>query len=702
MATGDLFAADASDSPTQGQQESPAAEAVRLRRQLTDWSHRYYVLDEPSVPDAEYDRAFHRLKALEQQHPDLQTPDSPTARVGEKPAAGFAEVKHDVPMLSLDNVFSADEAREFDRRVRERLAADPQAGFAVDSPVSYNCEPKLDGVALSVLYEHGVLVRAATRGDGYTGEDITLNVRTMPTVPLHLRGTGWPARLEVRGEVLMPRAGFAAMNERAVAAGEKTFVNPRNAAAGSLRQLDPKITATRPLVFYAYGVGVGASVHLPDRHHDLLLQLRDWGFRVNEHIAVAEGIEAALAYFRRLETLRPHLPYEIDGIVYKVNSLAQQQLLGFVSRAPRWATAHKFPAQEELTELLGVEFQVGRTGAITPVARLKPVFVGGVTVSNATLHNMDEVARMDVRVGDTVIVYRAGDVIPKIMGVVPERRPAGAQPVAAPTRCPVCASPVVKPEGEAIARCSGGLFCPAQRKEAIRHYASRLALNIDKLGEKIIDQLVDAGLVKSLPDIYTLTVAQLAALERMGEKSAQNLVDAIAHSKATTLPRFLYALGIREVGEATALALARHFGRLANVMAAGEEQLMQVPDVGPVVAAAVAGFFAEPHNREVVAALQAAGVHWPESDPAERPAALPLAGQTFVLTGTLATLAREEAKAHLLALGAKVAGSVSAKTTVVVAGDEAGSKLVKAQELGVPVWDEAQLLALLRAHGVLP
>lgn len=688
MTTGDLFSPDAEPMSPPG----PAAEAARLRKQLADWSHRYYVLDDPSVPDAEYDRAFHRLKQIEHEHPELVTPDSPTQRVGEKPASGFAEVKHALPMLSLDNVFSDDEARDFDRRVRERL------GEAV-AGVSYNCEPKLDGIALSVLYEDGLLVRAATRGDGYTGEDITLNVRTIPSVPLHLRGGGWPRRLEVRGEVLLPRAGFEAVNRRQLEAGEKTFVNPRNAAAGSLRQLDPKITASRPLVLYAYGVGAVEGGELPARHHDILLRLRDWGFRVNEHIAVADGIEQALAYFHRLEQLRPALPYEIDGIVYKVNDLALQEKLGFVSRAPRWATAHKFPAQEELTELLDVEFQVGRTGAITPVARLKPVFVGGVTVSNATLHNMDEVARMDIRIGDTVIVYRAGDVIPKVVGVVVDRRPAGARAPVLPTQCPVCGSPVEKPEGEAIARCTGGLRCPAQRKEAIRHYASRLAMNIDKLGEKIIDQLVDSGRVKSLQDIYTLTMPELADMERMGEKSAQNLVDAIERSKGTTLQRFLYALGIREVGEATALALARHFGRLENLLVADEARLQRVPDVGPVVAAAIAGFFREPHNRDVVAALQAAGVHWPESDPVELPVALPLAGKTFVLTGTLSSMGRDEAKAKLQALGAKVSGSVSKKTAVVVAGEEAGSKLDAARELGVDVWDEARFLAFLEEQG---
>ncbi|MFP5441371.1 MAG: NAD-dependent DNA ligase LigA [Gammaproteobacteria bacterium] len=685
--TRDLFSPDETSPASSALQR----EAESLRRQLADWSYRYYVLDEPSVPDAEYDRAFHRLKKIEHDHPELVTPDSPTQRVGEKPATGFAEVKHELPMLSLDNVFSDDEARDFDRRVRERLGS--------DEPVVYNCEPKLDGIALSVLYEDGLLVRAATRGDGYTGEEITLNVRTIASVPLHLRGSGWPRRLEVRGEVLLPRAGFEAINRRAQEAGEKTFVNPRNAAAGSLRQLDPKITAARPLVLYAYGIGAVEGGRMPARHHDILMQLRDWGFKVNEHVQVASGIDAALAYFHRLEALRPTLPYEIDGIVYKVNELALQEKLGFVSRAPRWATAHKFPAQEELTELLDVEFQVGRTGAITPVARLKPVFVGGVTVSNATLHNMDEVARMDIRVGDTVIVYRAGDVIPKIVGVVADRRPPHARAVQLPARCPVCDSAIVKPEGEAIARCTGGLYCPAQRKEALRHYASRLAMNIDKLGEKIIDQLVDGGFVKTLPDLYALTVPQLAELERMGEKSAQNLVDAIARSKATTLQRFLYALGIREVGEATALALAQHFGRLAPLMDASEERLQRVPDVGPVVAAAIVEFFRQPHNREVIAALQQAGVHWPEGEPVVQSAAtLPLGGRTVVLTGTLSALTREEAKEKLQALGAKVSGSVSKKTSFVVAGEEAGSKLDTARELGIEVWDEERLLGFLKEH----
>lgn len=677
--------------------EDPLArEAADLRRQLADYSHRYYVLDAPVVPDAEYDRLFHRLKALEDAHPELVTPDSPTQRVGEKPAAGFAEVRHAVPMLSLDNVFSDEDAREFDRRVRERLGS-----AHLDAPVVYNCEPKLDGIALSVLYEDGLFVRAATRGDGYTGEDITANVRTIPSVPLRLRGEGWPRRLEVRGEVLMPRDGFAALNARAGQAGEKTFVNPRNAAAGSLRQLDPRITAARPLVLYAYGVGAVEGGSLPGSHHAILMRLREWGFKVNEHVTLSTGIDAALAYFHRLEQLRPSLPYEIDGIVYKVDDLALQERLGFVSRAPRWAVAHKFPAQEEVTELLDVEFQVGRTGAITPVARLKPVFVGGVTVSNATLHNMDEVARMDLRIGDTVVVYRAGDVIPKVVGVVADRRPPHARHVHLPAHCPVCGSDVVKPEGEAIARCTGGLYCPAQRKESIRHFASRLAMNIEGLGEKIIDQLVEQELVHSVADLYALTVPQLAALERMGEKSAQNLVNAIAGSKATTLQRFLYALGIREVGEATALALARHFGSLPPLLEAGEEQLMAVPDVGPVVAAAVAQFFREAHNRDVVQALIAAGLHWPEHGPAAQ-TPLPLAGQTFVLTGTLTTMDRNVAKGHLQALGAKVAGSVSAKTHVVVAGAEAGSKLAKAEELGVPVWDEAQFLALLRDHGITP
>jgi len=690
----DLFA-EAQDAGGSVPEPAAAAEIAALREQLDEHAWRYYVLDAPVVSDAEYDRLFQRLKALEAAHPELVRADSPTQRVGARPSEGFAEVVHAVPMLSLDNVFSDEEARDFDRRVRERL------GVADDS-IEYNCEPKLDGLALSVLYEQGHLVRAATRGDGYTGEDITANVRTIPSVPLKLRGSGWPQRLEVRGEVLMPRAGFEAMNRRAQEAGDKVFVNPRNAAAGSLRQLDPAVTASRPLVLYAYGVGLVEGGALPGAHFDVLVCLRDWGFKVNEHVTVAVGIEAALGYFARLQALRASLPYEIDGIVYKVNAIAQQEALGFVSRAPRWAVAHKFPAQEETTELLDVEFQVGRTGAVTPVARLKPVFVGGVTVSNATLHNMDEVARMDIRVGDTVVVYRAGDVIPKVVGVIAEKRPPHARAVSMPSQCPVCGSAVVKPEGEAIARCSGGLYCPAQRKEALRHFASRLAMNIDGLGEKIIDQLVDQGLVKTPADLYALTVGQLAALERMGEKSAQNLVAAIAASKQTTLRRFLYALGIREVGEATALALAAHFGSLPPLLAADEAALQQVPDVGPVVAAAIAGFFRQPHNREVIDALVAAGVQWPDAEPAARAANLPLAGKTFVLTGTLASMERERAKELLQSLGAKVSGSVSAKTAVVVAGEEAGSKLAKAQELGIEVWDDARFVAFLREQGVLP
>ncbi len=709
MTTRDLFSPD--DNPQQEPSSSsrealavskPAVEAAQLRAQLIDWSHRYYVLDAPSVPDAEYDRAFHRLKALETEHPELVVPDSPTQRVGEKPASGFSEVKHERPMLSLDNVFNDDEARDFDRRVRDRLKSEGADGREhLDGVVRYNCEPKLDGIALSLLYENGLLHRAATRGDGYTGEDITLNVRTIHSVPLRLTGQGWPARLEVRGEVLLPRAGFDALNRRQQEAGEKTFVNPRNAAAGALRQLDPRITAARPLVLYAYGVGLVEGGVLPPYHYDVLMRLREWGFKINEHVQVAAGIDEALAYFHRMEVLRPSLPYEMDGIVYKVNDIALQEKLGFVSRAPRWATAHKFPAQEEITELLDVEFQVGRTGAITPVARLKPVFVGGVTVSNATLHNMDEVERMDIRVGDTVILYRAGDVIPKVVGVVLERRPEHARKVELPTACPVCDSPVLKPEGEAIARCTGGLYCPAQRKEAIRHYASRLALNIDKLGEKIIDQLVDTGLVNAIPDIYALDVPVLAALDRMGEKSALNLVESIARSRETTLPRFLYALGIREVGEATALALARHFGRLSSLMTADVEHLQQVPDVGPVVAQSIADFFREPHNRDVITTLQAAGVTFSEGEPQQQsPTPLLLGGKTVVLTGTLTALSREQAKEKLQALGAKVAGSVSKKTTFVVAGEEAGSKLDAARELNIDVWDESRLLAFLREHGV--
>ncbi|MFZ5466348.1 MAG: NAD-dependent DNA ligase LigA [Pseudomonadota bacterium] len=658
---------------------------IELRREIARHDHAYYVLDAPIIPDAEYDRLMRELREIEAAHPDWVTPDSPSQRVGGAPLAGFAEVRHAVPMLSLDNAMGDDELADFDRRVRERLGT--------DHAVEYNAEPKIDGLAISLRYEDGLLVRAATRGDGERGEDVTANVRTVHAIPLRLMGEGWPAVLEVRGEVYMPRKGLAALNARLEQAGEKTFANPRNAAAGSLRQLDSRITATRPLSFFAYGWGEVDGLALPERHSAMLERLRGWGLPVNPLNEVVKGHDGAQGYAARILAQRESLGYDIDGAVFKVDRLADQRELGFVARAPRWAVAFKFPPEEELTELLDVDWQVGRTGALTPVARLRPVHVGGVTVSNATLHNMDMIRQKDVRIGDTVIVRRAGDVIPEIVGSVPERRPADAREIQAPATCPVCGSHVEQVEGEAVARCTGGLYCPAQRREAIRHFAARRAMDIDGLGEKIITQLDEAGLVKRLDDLYRLKLEDIAALERMAEKSAKNLLDALEKSKHTTFGRFLYALGIREVGEATAQALARHFGGLEPLMEANVEQLMEVPDVGPVVAAHVAGFFAEPHNREVIAGLLAAGIHW--DTPARPVGAQPLAGKTYVITGVLTGMTREEAKARLEALGAKVTDSVSKKTTAVITGEAAGSKLDKARELGIPVLDQEGLAELL-------
>jgi DNA ligase (NAD+) len=660
-----------------------------LKDQLHHHNYCYYVLDAPEIPDAEYDRLLQQLLHLEAKYPAWILPDSPSQRVGAAPLSQFSSVQHEVPMLSLDNAFSDEDVAAFDRRIHERLKT--------TDAIEYCCEPKLDGLAVSLLYRDGVFVRGATRGDGSNGEDITANLRTIGAIPLRLQGENIPAVLEARGEVFMPLNGFEKMNAAAVAAGEKTFVNPRNAAAGSLRQLDSRITAQRPLSFYVYGVGAVESDSLPNKHADILFQLGRWGFPVNPELSVVVGVDECIDYYQQLSQKRANLNYDIDGIVYKVNDIALQKTLGFVARAPRWATARKFPAQEEMTRVLSVDFQVGRTGAITPVARLEPVFVGGVTVSNATLHNMDEVARLDLCVGDTVVVRRAGDVIPQIVQVLHQRRPQNAQAIYLPTLCPVCASPVEKSESEAVARCSGGLICAAQRKEAIKHFAQRRAMDIDGLGDKLVEQLVDTNLVHSPADIYTLTVSALADLERMGEKSAINLCEAIATSKTTTLPRFLYALGIREVGEATAQTLARYFGTLEALAAADLAQLQQVPDVGPVVAHYIAEFFADARNTAVVDALRNAGVHWSDI-PVSTAVTAPLAGKTFVLTGTLSSLDRNTAKDRLQALGAKVAGSVSAKTDAVIAGVEAGSKLAKAEQLGVPVWDEAQLLALLAEH----
>ncbi len=673
------------------QAQPPAAaeeRAAELRRTIAEHDYRYHVLDEPRVPDAEYDRLVRELVELEQRFPSLKRADSPTQRVGAEPLAGFAEVRHEVPMLSLGNAFAEAEVVDFDRRVRDRLGT--------DGPIDYAAEPKLDGVALALHYEGGVLVRAATRGDGTRGEDVTHNARTIPAVPLALRGNGFPREIEVRGEVYIPIGAFERFNEAARERGEKTFVNPRNAAAGSLRQLDPRLTASRPLAFFAYAVGRHSGGPLPGRHSQTLERLREWGFPVCPLGEVVTGVEGCLDYYARIAAQRASLPYEIDGVVYKVDEQALQRRLGFVSRAPRWAVAHKFPAQEELTEVVGLEVQVGRTGTLTPVARLRPVFVGGVTVTNATLHNEDEVHRKDVRIGDTVIVRRAGDVIPEVVRALPERRPANARQFEMPTDCPVCGSAVVRVEGEAVSRCTGGLFCPAQRKQALLHFASRRALDIEGLGEKLVDQLIERGILANVADVFSLDADALAGLERMGEKSAANLKAAIEKAKETTLARLLYALGIREVGEATAASLAAHFGALDGIAGATEEELTEVPDVGPVVAGHVAAFFREPHNREVIAKLRQAGVTWPEGQP-KRAAEGPLAGRTYVLTGTLESMTRPEASDKLKALGAKVAGSVSKKTTAVIAGANAGSKLAKAESLTVPVLSEADLLALLEA-----
>lgn len=665
-----------------------AREIEDLRRQIEHHNYLYYVLDRPEIPDAEYDRLMRHLQDLEAEHPDLVTPESPTQRVGAKPLKQFAEVRHTIPMLSLNNAFSDEEAEEFDRRARERLG---------EERIHYVAEPKLDGLAIAVVYENGALTRAATRGDGTTGEDVTLNVRTIESVPLRLRGKHIPELLEVRGEVYMPHKGFAELNKRQAKRGEKPFANPRNAAAGSLRQLDPRITAERPLEMYCYGVGEVRGADLPDRHSKILEQLRDWGLRVSPEIKVVRGIDACLNYHRDLLDKRETLPYDIDGVVYKVDRIEQQQELGFVARAPRWALAHKFPAEEEMTKLRDIEVQVGRTGAVTPVARLEPVSVGGVTVTNATLHNEDEIERKDVRIGDTVIVRRAGDVIPEVVGVVKSKRPRNAKKFRMPKKCPVCGSEVERLEGEAVARCTGGLFCPAQRREAIKHFASRRALDIEGLGDKLVEQLDEQGLVKDVAGLYGLSLEQVAGLERMAEKSAQNLLDALEDSKETTLARFIYALGIGQVGEATARNLARHFGNLSALQKASLDDLQEVPDVGEVVAESIHTFFRQAHNKEVIQRLQKAGVHWKDEQPASK-AKQPLAGQTFVLTGTLDSMTRDEAKDRLQTLGAKVSGSVSKKTNYVVVGAEPGSKAAKAEALGVTMLDEAAFARLLKKN----
>ncbi|BBW91976.1 DNA ligase [Pseudoalteromonas sp. PS1M3] len=659
-----------------------------LRTLLEQHNYNYYVLDTPSIPDAEYDRLLRELSALETQNPEFLSADSPTQKVGGAALSKFEQVAHQVPMLSLDNAFSEDEFTGFNRRIKERLMSTDELTFC--------CEPKLDGLAVSIIYRDGVLVQAATRGDGFTGENITQNVKTIRNVPLKLRGD-YPKELEVRGEVFMDSAGFEKLNNEAQKRGEKVFVNPRNAAAGSLRQLDSKITAKRPLMFYAYSTGLVADGSIPEDHFQQLEKLTDWGLPLCPETKLVEGPQAALDYYDDILTRRSELKYEIDGVVIKVNKKALQERLGFVARAPRWAIAYKFPAQEEVTQLLDVEFQVGRTGAITPVARLEPVFVGGVTVSNATLHNGDEIARLGVKVGDTVIIRRAGDVIPQITQVVLERRPTDARDIVFPSACPICDSHVEKVEGEAVARCTGGLVCPAQRKQAIKHFASRKALDIDGLGDKIVDQLVDRELIKTPADLFILKQGHFESLERMGPKSAKNLVTALNEAKATTLAKFLYSLGIREAGEATAQNLANHFLTLESIISASVESLTQVSDVGDIVASHVRGFFDEEHNLAVVNALIEQGVHWPAlSAPSEDEQ--PLAGLTYVLTGTLNTLNRNDAKARLQQLGAKVSGSVSAKTDALVAGEKAGSKLTKAQDLGIDVLTEDDLIELLKKH----
>jgi DNA ligase (NAD+) len=660
---------------------------AELRTQIARNDYRYYVLDDPDLPDAEYDRMMVELRALEAQYPDLVTPDSPTQRVSGEPVDTFGEVTHKVPMLSLDNAFTDEDVVAFDRRIHERL------GSEAEGDLEYVAEPKLDGLAVTVIYRDGKLEQAATRGDGVKGEDVTANVRTIHQVPHRLKGHP-PRVVEVRGEVFMPIKGFERMNRLLREQGEKVYINPRNSAAGSLRQLDPRITAKRPLDMFFYAIGT-VEGDLPDTQWGLLKAFEKWGLPICPDATVVKGAAGLLEYFQAMGRKRSSLTYQIDGVVYKLNRRADQERLGFVSRAPRWATAHKFPAEEATTTLLKVEFQVGRTGALTPVARLEPVFVGGVTVSNVTLHNIDEVRRKDVREGDTVVVRRAGDVIPEVVRVV-KHVADDAPRVELPKVCPVCNSEVMQAEGEAVARCTGGFTCRAQRQEALRHFAGRRAMDIEGLGDKIIEQLVEQGLVKSPADLYTLTVEQLSELERMGEKSAANLVQAIDKSRETTLPRFLFALGIRDVGEATALALAQHFGKLEKLLDASADEIQQVQDVGPVVAAHVAAFFASQNHREVIARLREEGVRWPD---VARPsvAGQPFAGMTFVITGTLGSMSREEAQEALIALGAKVSGSVSKKTRYVVAGADPGSKLKKASELGVEVLDETQFTELLRS-----
>ena len=655
-----------------------------LRKTLRQYEYEYHVLDNPTVPDSEYDRLFHQLKALELEHPEFLTSDSPTQRVGAKPLSGFSQIRHEIPMLSLDNAFSDEEFYAFVKRIEDRLIVLPK-------PLTFCCEPKLDGLAVSILYINGVLTQAATRGDGTTGEDITANIRTIRNIPLQLLTDNPPARLEVRGEVFMPHAGFERLNEYALEHGEKTFANPRNAAAGSLRQLDPNITSKRPLVLNAYGIGIAEGVELPNTHYARLQWLKSIGIPVNPEIRLCNGTNEVLDFYRDIQNKRSSLGYDIDGTVLKINDIALQNELGFISKAPRWAIAYKFPAQEELTVLNDVEFQVGRTGAITPVAKLEPVFVAGVTVSNATLHNGDEIERLNIAIGDTVVIRRAGDVIPQIIGVLHERRPDNAKAIIFPTNCPVCDSQIIRIEGESVARCTGGLFCAAQRKEALKHFVSRKAMDIDGIGGKLIEQLVDRELIHTPADLFKLDLTTLTRLERMGAKSAENALNSLEKAKSTTLARFIFALGIREVGEATALNLANHFKTLDALKAADLEQLQQVPDVGEVVANRIFVFWREEHNVSVVEDLIAQGVHWETVEVKEASENF-FKDKTVVLTGTLTQMGRNEAKSLLQQLGAKVSGSVSSKTDFVIAGDAAGSKLAKAQELNIRVLTEDEFL----------
>ncbi|MFT5898804.1 MAG: DNA ligase (NAD+) [Glaciecola sp.] len=669
----------------------PKKRVDALKSQLEEHNYQYYVLDAPIVPDAEYDRQMRELISIEKHYPELLSNDSPSQKVGGTPLSKFEQVEHEVAMLSLDNGFEDEDLKVFEKRLQDRLLSFDHMQFS--------CEPKLDGLAVSILYENGVLTRAATRGDGQIGENITKNVKTIANVPIKLRGENIPSRVEVRGEVFMPKAGFEKLNERQKSAGKKVFANPRNAAAGSLRQLDSRITAKRPLLFYAYSMGVIEGDSLSDLalHTQRLAALGEWGIPLCKESSFADGAEQCIGYFKEIGEMRNSLSYDIDGVVFKVNDIKLQQRLGFVSKAPRWAIAQKFPAQEELTTLLDVEFQVGRTGAITPVARLKPVFVGGVTVSNATLHNQDEIARLGVKIGDKIIIRRAGDVIPQVVSVVLEQRSDSVSDIVFPTHCPVCNSHVERTESEAIARCTGGLVCGAQRKEAIKHFASRKAFDIDGLGDKIVEQLVDANLIENPADLFRLDIPKLLSVERMGEKSAVNLLNSLDKSRATTLPKFLYSLGIREVGESTARNLALHYMTLEDVMQADIDSLLEVPDVGAIVAQHLFHFMREPLNIDIIQDLITLGIHWPTIEKASEEQQ-PFAGKTVVLTGTMTQMGRSEAKAKLQELGAKVSGSVSAKTDLLIAGEKAGSKLSKAESLNIKVWNEAQMLAFFQQN----